>query len=176
MRVRITKAQAIEAIRTEPLLRPGAWTYFPDDAANRNNNAIGDDANCLVCAVGAVMRDLVDPKVSANQVDRVVTNTTYGYSIDLGDNPMRTSGGVSLEDSARVLLNLGKVWNALSVLFEGYCAKEGLPRRHKNIDLAGLERVRARLIAFVTAEFPDDWEIDLDRVPYRPGAAKEVTP
>lgn len=56
--VEITKQKIINAIKKEPL-KDGYW--FDRDADYLYKYSIKDHPNCVVCAVGAVMKNIIDP-------------------------------------------------------------------------------------------------------------------
>jgi hypothetical protein len=164
MTVRITKALALEAIRTEPLLASGTWA-----APMRRSVAniqVGDEQACKVCAVGAVLRDVLDPTKSFHTINAVATRQTSGDSI--------SGAGFTRELTLHVvqrLLKQGRVWNALSVLFEGFTSL----LRNGDAEFKDEAAVRDAVCSFVEAEFPDDWELNMDPLLARPGVIKEVT-
>ncbi len=172
MTVRITKAMAIEAIRTEPLLRSGSWA-----ASIRETEAgatVGNEKDCKVCAVGAVLRDVLDPELELRAIHSLALNLTRGHAI--------TDGGLTrgeVESSTRSLVKRGKIWNALSVLFEGYSYLKRLytdnPASGQPKVFLDSEEIREAVCKFVEAEFPEDWEISMDPDIARPGVIKEVT-
>jgi hypothetical protein len=162
MTVRITKAQAIEAIRTEPKLRPGSWA---SPTSSTNSPKVGDETNCRVCAVGAVLRDLLNPALFYGAIqDAAAANTEDHIYTALGFTRE------AVEAETRALLQKGAVWNALSVLFEGYFGL--IPRPGA---LGTTEQIQEAVCGFVDAEFPEDWALDICPELLRPGVTKEVT-
>jgi hypothetical protein len=169
VKVRITKAQAVEAIRTETLLTHGDWiSYLSDDQKL---------ATCRVCAVGAVLRSLLRPDVQPPVLNRLAKYNTFGeLSV-----PNRCTIALS-EEATHGLLSRGKVWNALSTLFEGYwrlynsqCVLPPDEREFGNRDA-----IRERVVTFVETHFPEDWELDdvgcgSDADVFKPEAVKEVS-
>jgi hypothetical protein len=164
VRVRITKAQAIEAIRTEPSLQAGVWASPKTGTSpyyiGLDQLRASDTEQCHVCAVGAVLRQLLDETNSAGTIGVVAGRNTSG-----GDVRPEATRLVAFVAQARRHLKGGRVWNALSIIFEGY---SNLKSRAAT--------AREDTIAFVEAEFPDDWELDSQDASLREGVAKEVTP
>jgi hypothetical protein len=166
MTLRITKAMALEAIRTEPLLKAGSWAAVgPVDQLERVQ--VGDEKVCHVCAVGAVLRDVLDPGLSFRVIRDVAVHQVKNAPIT-GSTVSRAV----IESQARELVDRGRIWNALSVLFEGY----DVMRLYQTPEFPDSATVRREVCSFVEAEFPDDWELDLDPSLLRPGVAKEVIP
>jgi hypothetical protein len=176
VKVRITKAQAIEAIRTEPLLAPGRWIKRNLYASSTLQTGVteparlllGDETFCQVCAVGAVLRDVLDPRQGMNALHDVASHATDG---DI--NNVAAASPEPIHDRVRTMVARGKVWNALSVLFEGHAALAQLHFDGENPP-AALEKLKADVCSFVDAEFPEDWTIDTLDVPVQPHV-KEVT-
>lgn len=96
------------------------------------------DKHCTVCAVGAVMRaaKFVNEKISVASVRN--TNSYYSKDHDL-----------------YLCLAAGKHLSALSIFFEQICPEHGATKK-----------VRERLVAFVTAHFPDTLTLIGDRDAY----------
>lgn len=183
--VNVTKNRIIKAIRNEPALAAGSWAtissaafkkmtakdhkfedrsrYSQDVLENMPRNLKTKD--CAVCAVGAVMREILDPKQSLNNIswaaeasvqDSNYTVASFGsdfYNLD------------ELEETALQILQDGVAMNALSYLFEGLDSyyKEGLKLEH-NVPLSGryIGIIRKRVIKFIDKNFPKTIQIDID--------------
>ncbi len=176
MKVRITKAQAIEAIRTEPLLAAGHWIRRNDDEGESPNALVlGDEKFCQVCAVGAVLRDVLAPDQPLMRLLSVAERATW-----LGISKTLPVNQVDLELRTRETLDKGQVWNALSILFEGHVTLLRNSGAAKVNDYGNLlpqymEQVRAVVCQFVDQYFPEDWTVDvLDNMVL--AHVKEVTP
>ncbi len=168
MTVRITKAQAIEAIRTEPLLATGAWAGRLRDVDVK----AGDETSCKVCAVGAVLRDLIRPELSYQAIKSTALTNVEGQAYTAFSHDKKR-----VEEQVRGLILKDAVWNALSVLYEGYsvCQVWDPNTDRCTPTFADQQAVREAVCQFVEAEFPDDWELIIEANYVRPGVAKEVT-
>lgn len=134
--VTITKAQILEAIAEEPLA-PKHWAWEP--ILYSHNDPVADEKDCNVCAVGAVMRRVM-------RVPTIRGNTGY-----LRDVCAYVANGAASD--WRYYLGEKEYLTALSARFEGLGG--GLCEYD-------LTKVRAILSAWVTEEFPDSFEQDIN--------------
>jgi hypothetical protein len=174
--VRITKNRIMKAIKNEPALRPGSWIDIMKVYEKSGNVQVGGwefmnkvnakDKECSVCAVGAIMRDILDPTSTARKLDSAAAQATSGSAIhfDSYENDLSRSAIIK---RAKEDVFKGRYMNALSVLFEGLGELKGGWESLTPRDIAGLRR---SAIAFVKKNFPHSVEIDIDGAK----AAKDV--
>jgi hypothetical protein len=171
MKIRITKAAVIKAIREEPLLSQGyGWAMFRGDGvcwltqtAARGAKAKDPDVPCGVCAVGAVLCSVLSSKGSDRNVNQLV-----GYNY-IGCGPIEgyTSRDCwrrtpverrQLRIQARLvvmnLLEAGRPLDSLSCIFE---TESNLSPR----------TARSRTVAFVREHFPSAIELEVGGIPLK---------
>jgi hypothetical protein len=127
--VTITKEQILQAIAEEPL-KAGCWVT---------------NDGCHVCAVGGVMRQVLNIKNTAK--NRAMLYDAAHYVSKHGSQYGFASDG----DFDAALLN-SCYMTALSAKFENLCVG-----RHTQIDA-----IRKELAAWVTEHFPDSFEQDIN--------------
>lgn len=121
--MKITKAQVIEALTKEPFLKAGDWAY-------------GDDPNCPVCAVGAVIRYSM-PGLAVRDLRRVALSIC-------------AFGSATMKESVQDELGEKRYLNALSCYFEGLAEDRGdIYEAENHNDL------RTEVIQFVQEHFPE---------------------
>jgi hypothetical protein len=177
VKIRVTKAEILKAIREEPMLAPGWWVaHVAMTSQNQTRQAIpealtlGQTDVCKVCAVGAVLRRVLPPEVLAKEAYDVAVNAVTGDDC----TPMNAYSEESvLADARRVLAR--SPWNALSYAFEGLCRVHGGLHPYAGLAPEPLAKVREALAKFVEEEFPEDLPLYLGSTapkdPY-----KEFTP
>jgi hypothetical protein len=173
--VRITKQHVLDAIRKEPLLRSGSWVYLrqlPDDDEPVRVN----DPRCAVCAVGAVMRNVIDASAPYLRIDDAAKAATdhagrvtpaWDYDDDYKPvDPATTTIEQALEEADE-----GEHMAALSTYFEGQVAlaETELGRGAYDFTYADWDVIRARVLAFVGEHFPDTLDVEIDGAPPAPG-------
>lgn len=157
--VEITKQRVIKAIKEEPLLRGGSWFAFSDNAPDDFDFKllVGDKKNCTVCAVGAVLRDVLDKQSLAFDIDDAVDGC-----IDQGLPISDLSSYESIEDTLKALLIDKHYMNALSVLFETSWDKAMEKNDYNDLSRHQIYRIKQKLIKFVQKNFPAKIQIDID--------------
>lgn len=140
--MKVTKAQVLKALCEEPLWG-GHW-ITPGGSTEE-----GWDLTCSVCALGAVIRQVVRPP-DWRTLESIALDLTEGEPIDANlIDPLR---------KAARLVARGFPWNGLSVAFEALW----WPRRHQEDATEAPEAdesVRAEIIAWVEEHFPEEAEI-----------------
>lgn len=132
--MKVTKAQIIEAIKTEPL-RAGSW-YTTEG-----------DGTCSACAVGAVLR-----------------NACKMYYSDIEDHALGKYKSHSSYPDEMLLNSLfqeGRYMEALSCFFEDACenASDEENCYSDEISKSAMSEIRQRTIEFVEKNFPDEVSI-----------------
>jgi len=159
--IKVSKSRIMKAIRTEPFLLAGHW-------ANYSGEELVGDKNCSVCAVGSVLRDVLDENQNAEMITKAA-NKTIDYTLSVG--PRGGLEALNLKDiheSAKCLANIGMYMNALSTYFESLWEMTvHRNRRNDNYNSYNLSRhqvyrIRQKLLKFVQAEFPSSIEINID--------------
>jgi hypothetical protein len=104
--VEVSKAEIIQALRTEPV-RPGNWITIEDDDGPLIATAADtiDDPRCTVCAVGGVFRRILAPH---NTIERVRKHLQGLHRIGF------VMGGHRVQKE----LDEGNYLNALSCFYE----------------------------------------------------------
>lgn len=152
--MKITRAQIIKAIKTEPL-EGGQWinrTYDADGYISQLYwDRPADVQECKVCAVGAVLRSCV-PGITPNRI------------IDFGSGLYYSDGGIGASatdirqarDEVRdeLALNNPNYILMLSRMFESYW-------RHYQDDRRQLGYTRKALVKFVQNNFPKSITVTL---------------
>lgn len=176
--VRITKNRVLKAIKNEPIknLKAGSWMdllnsteLFTGNICELRNKSIKDD-NCSVCAVGAVLRNILDPNCSAfdpstaadSAVEVATPNWTYGATKE------------GLKEEALEFIHNDKCMSALSIYFEGLCCLKinaDLNLNHMSTGAAKramtpkqLAPIRRSVLSFVEKNFPSHITIDIDGI------------
>jgi hypothetical protein len=152
--VEVSKEQILAAIENEPLLMPGAWITTLSDHV------------CGVCAVGAVMRNVVKRRDDPDAITNAASAATrYGVSGSPGisDDADIDENLAFVREEAHELL-AENAMNALSVFFEGVCDVYGLTYLNAHTDTEALTAVRTETSRFVRTCFPRVVAIDIDGV------------
>ncbi len=187
MKIRITKAEVLKAIKEEPLLSPGWWfshrtvgAYDPSPVLE--GMTAGDTTNCKVCAVGAVFRRTLRDNLPALDANDILKSNLRGIHISADG----ANGKLQMQERARRELRHGHHWNALSVMFEGLCDLYDVKSAPVYMDspddtadraalFASLTKVREELAQFVTETFPDDLTMEVPDSGTLKGPYKEFT-
>ncbi len=177
---RISKQDVIEAIRTEPLLAPGSWMTTWD----KDNDSTGDwsslegtttssapnpSVECRVCAVGAVIRRIIDTDTPLSK-GRFFINENLNFSYNV-----TSLGLVPKEELFQrgAALAKHKPWNALSIVFETLAQTHGLKAPNRGANRAryreALQNVRTDLVEFVEKHMPEDLVFNSKCMPVKPG-------
>ncbi len=177
--VEVTRSRILKAIKTEPIktLRPGQWVGYPRGFSWNKTVA---EKSCSVCAVGAVMRNVLDPSQSYEWIDNAARQATDIGGLILAPhyNDLKykvNPSGVGfirkvltkrqmvtqLKKSALKYLNEKNCMAVLSYLFEGLCgiASKGHYDKLTNTQLANIRR---SVYSFVKNNFPHKVKIDID--------------
>lgn len=134
-KVKLTRAEIILAIKTEPL-SPGTWI-----------NGEPDEKDCQVCAVGGVLRRRYGDVMDEDELNSLANDlTNYGAAAPDDDEDK--------QDVLSRLLGRDSYLNALSYKFEWLCDDAGIEEEdiiRKN------NRVRADLVAWVRKNLPKEF-------------------
>ncbi len=149
--IRVTRHQVLKALKTETKLRGGAW--LSTDVVFTGMTVASP--HCQVCAVGAVLRAVLDPDQPSVAILRAADAATAGAraAIDLE----------CAEEFKPLLASLlkQKLWlNALSLLFEYEVAL--LDLTYHVLDPATRAVIRRKLARFVLRHFPRSFKVDID--------------
>lgn len=137
MRVSMTKARVMRALKEQPEFSHGNWCLPSDEYVwDPSRLRIKDDPNCQVCAVGAVLRHVLAPGTELSGVEDVALEATSDGDAVFGDPKAEAAAGRYL--------------TALSCYFEQ------LPH-----DLS-TATVRRRLLGFVERHFPAKIVVDIN--------------
>ena len=165
--VKISKEKIIKAIEKEPLktLRAGSWCG--DGYSDDMSAAIKDSSkSCSVCAVGAVMRNVLLDK---NQPIYMISDAAAAAVSDA--DPMAGFGSLT-EIRSRALYQLRENKSpmaALSSYFEGvwqFYAEKALESNpeccYAEPSREDVKLIREKTVAFVKRHFPKHVEVDID--------------
>jgi hypothetical protein len=197
--VRITKQHVLDAIKKEPLIRAGSWVglvvnddkhdivvFKPESGQGYDiANTRITDPRCCVCAVGAVMRSVIDASANIESIhyaamaaiesgDRVEPDFDETYN-EVGDTEdleeLRRAETETIADQAHHEIVCGEYMSALSVYFEGQATlrADALGKDRHDLTNDDFEVVRAQVAAFVAEHFPETMEIEIDGAPPAPG-------
>lgn len=149
--VRISKQRIIEAISSEPLrnLRSGDWA-LPEESQALTVGA----KDCPVCAVGAVMRAVLDPE---QDPDWLYSAAVASTSVE---TPLCAGGLEGVIPSKREVKKAPMV--ALSGFFEQECADAKRRTHSFGLSRHQMRRIRKKVIEFVEENFPPTMLIDID--------------
>lgn len=180
-KVNVTKARIARAIAKEPVLTPGAWASMVKDAKARldpDDLYTGFDEtmlkklktkskDCAVCAVGAVMRDILDPSQNAcaieNASEQAVTGPSgYLHEFDIAPVIYTKEDRKGLYKNAKETVAAGAPMAALSMLFEGLSSYYRQQRNSRELTTRDLAQIRRSVVAFVQTNFPYKVTIDID--------------
>lgn len=132
--MKVTKSQIIEAIKTEPL-RAGSWY------------SVELNGSCLVCAVGAVLRNAC--KMDYFNIERFAS-ANY-----------KTNTHPATPEMMGHLLENNRHMEALSCFFEDACAEASWNEdtTPENISKESMSEIRKLTVDFVEEYFPDEVSI-----------------
>jgi hypothetical protein len=144
--VRITKADLIEALRSEPInhFQAGQWAFNDQGQSTRE---LGDEReSCKVCAVGAIVRKVISSNNSVSAVcvisDSITAQAPIAYvSMD------------RMELFRDQLLADELYMNAISVMFESEC----YAARHPETLRKEMPNIIDRMISFIEERFPESF-------------------
>lgn len=163
MKIRLTKAQIIRALENEPITRLRAgYGWFSSRLANfrpRTVGTFGQTDDCYECAVGAVMRQVISPRLGLSRLNDAIGAATRGAGVT-PDEAFTTN---EVLDQARAELDAGRAMGALSIAFEGLWSLDVEDvTDERDEDDARADRVRAEVVAFVKGHFPPSVVVDID--------------
>lgn len=147
----LTKAEVIEALRTEPLLA-GTWiNHYVTKPRSDGTNV------CAVCAVGALLRKaLVSDRMIARRAEWLVGLNYSSILSYLGDRSMTVEELlIRLDKAVMPLLEKENFFDALSRYFET------LSEYHLQIPNREL---REHLVRFVEKNFPEELIMRLEHI------------
>jgi len=160
--IEVTKYRIKKAIKTEPLLKAGHWVNWVGD---RESTTVGDKKNCSVCAVGAVLREVLDDEQKSYMIDSAAETCINSDRLFLPDMAGRDEDW--LLEKAAVLCDDKAYMNGLSTYFEGLWrlaedrANDDYVSRHQ------VYRIRQKLLKFVTEHFPAKIILNINTNGYR---------
>lgn len=174
MKVMLTKQFIIETLRKEPL-EYGRW-FTNMDVGTYGTRKVKDQrkADCVGCAVGALMCNIVNP---TNSIRKIVDNVI---------EPSLGHGSCTFLSDAKDRVEQKRWIPALSSVFEGYSrlglrdsvlvdtklADEVLAWDDNEYRAVRAAIAKARTIAWVRQHFPDEIVLDLDGL--KPLAKKDT--
>jgi hypothetical protein len=147
--LRLPKSQVLKAIREESLLAPGSWVKRLPGSPWSDEVRVEDTKFCQVCAVGAVLRRVLDGELNYLVIDYTARqNVGKGY----GKGHYTTVEKLYEAGAARLGLEGEGPWTALSHVFET------LTTIHYDVtaNTVDIARVREDLCTFVERFFPED--------------------
>jgi hypothetical protein len=174
--VQISKKRLIKALENEPLrnLNPGAWV---DETLSPSGDIKAKD--CPVCAVGAVMRDVLSPATPLYEIDNAANAATEAWGVtmpvdrdkyDYATNKyvrVKVSNKMVLTEAAKDIKNSPMA--ALSQAFEGLC-ELAIERGANGLSRQQIARIRKALVGWVKKNYPNQVLIDINGA----SAAKDV--
>lgn len=161
--IKVSRKKIIDAIKSEPLetLKAGSFVHFKGSGGRAKVN----NADCSVCAVGAVMRQVLDSKQPATKIDHASYAALKGHS--------------AIDEDETECLNKGLYIAALSSFFEREYreymldvfsdatneVEDGEYINGATLDkkiMTAKRKIRAETIQFVKKNFPEDIFIEID--------------
>lgn len=195
--VRVTKADVIQALKTETHFVGGLWVALPADVdvlveGGEVDSAFLDEDDCFVapgsattplqsedchvCAVGAVLRRVLDPYTDGNRVFHAINRAAtsrFGYRV----TPSERDTEEKIFDRITAFVADKHYLAALSLQYEWLAAKQ-IGKDYFEDDYAhavdvdapvdtriGALSIREALITFVEDRFPEQLDIDIDARP-----------
>lgn len=159
MFIKLSKQQIIDAIRNEPMLRSGSWFQwdFPDVDAlcDESEVRLADVVVCGACAVGAVMRAVLDPLGKAVAVDNAASTSMGGRYVRVTPSSVASTEAEALDH-----IEKDRHMAALSVFFEGTWVKE--MGTEGSFDMDTVDVVKQKTIDFVEQYFPSAVVVDIN--------------
>lgn len=158
--ISVSRNKIIEAIRHEPVesLKGGAWV-------DERRGSKVKDKNCSVCAVGAVMRKVLDPKQSVVKI-RKAAMEALGNGEPTGDHYSEIEEGRYMaalscffEESFEE--NMRKMTEELQEHFNDTYLRDPVDHFRKMYNKA-VNQTRKDTIDFVKTNFPKEIKIDID--------------
>ncbi len=159
-RYRLTKAQVLKAIRDEVNLGSGKWmqTQLLPSEANRDRQ-IAEVQECKVCAIGAILRDILPPDTPLSRFDQTASQLAPGV------NPTYSCPTLwqvqNRMDAEQPYIRQGQVWSSLARVFENLWSYHHRPDVTTDADDVKRERVRADLLKYVEEAFPEDVQLSV---------------
>lgn len=158
--IQITRKRVLKAISSEPLklLKHGSFIWGSEDEFGNELNPSKIGKDCPVCAVGAVMRSVLDPNQSEERLCKVANNSMKSYCAE---------PEMDFEDKKQLAAEVDYIAKkapmaALSQMFEGLChlaerrSKTGYISRHQ------MRRIRQNLIVWAKRSLPETMKINLN--------------
>lgn len=159
MKIKITKALMIQAIKEEPFLGAGNWLNTDPFVPTLERAA-----SCRVCAVGSVLRRVLHP----NQRPMMLHNAARASLLFHKSLPDTFA---YFREEAMDLVNQAAWTSALSVFFEGitHAVFEGGDQFRLLMNDEDGQVIRNECRLFVEENFPDEMVIDIDGALPAPG-------
>jgi len=146
--VRITKADLIEALRSEPINNFQAGKWASNDQGLSTRDLADERESCKVCAVGAIVRKVISSNNSASAVCVISDSMT-------ANAPIACVSMDRMESFRDHLLADELYMNAISVMFESEC--HSLSSKSTNTVRKEMQNVIDRVISFIEERFPESF-------------------
>lgn len=178
----VSKQTILKAIKEETSFTNGAWSEFDGpysiDEYGVNDEPKVADKKCQVCAVGAVLRNVLDPDLNYSAIETVATRAVnHNFKMEPAyfyDNNDVETDARNLIAKAENLKDDRLYLNALSVYYEGLCKVRKHLTNQDDLSRHQLYRIKKKLLKFIEKHFPKRLNIDIDGVKPKKGM-KRVT-
>lgn len=163
--ISITKKRIMKAIKNEPAsnLRNGDWVHSAPDFLRYQDDRSIKEVDCPVCAVGAVMRSVLDKNQAILFVGRAAAaSMTGGQSapdIDMKTEPVSPEG---FKWTAFEMASQGFYMASISYLFEALCEMYKYENCCQRIPPLQMANIKRSVIAHIDRNFPYKIQIDID--------------
>lgn len=174
--VSVTKNRIIKAIMNEPVrnLRPGMWFMLD------GRESLAESKNCVVCAIGACFRSILDPNQDVSNFQRAIdaslrTGNWKKAGVEPGQLLYRsdftwdwgcTDDRKEIMKNAKELADCERYISSISYLFESLCQSYVNRNSHipstDEIPNSQMSNIRRSVAAFVRKNFPNRIQIDID--------------
>lgn len=162
MKIKLTKAQIVRALQTEPL-KAGSFVHFEEQDVELFKNKTG----CATCAVGSLLDCSIGSKQNAEKVSSIARQLTrWATFTDFSNDPVLDgtksvyrASTRELVAAARKIARQGNYLSALSSLFEALSERGNMTTES---GLAGYRLVNI-LVNFVKSEFPNRLVLDTNK-------------
>ena len=162
MKIEITKKRIKTAILEEPYFKAGSWVR---DTRDRQ---VGDRKSCSVCAVGAVLRSVLDDKQPAEMIKKAAAKAAprrFGIASIMDK--------ISRHKILKSQIRNEQYMNALSTYFESIWFEADRRTDEMEISRHQVYRIRKKLVKFVDKNFPRKIVVDIDGA--KPAKGMKVT-
>lgn len=170
----ITRARIAKALLNEPVLLPGTWVSMTEEFKETCETDYNSDGyyldqmpkdlktkDCSVCAVGAVMREILDPHQKLSAISKASSAATI-YGNFVGNGALTRYEMRRARKEALDILNSGNPMSALSYLFESLGDYYIMKSPSGKLRLRDIKAIRSAVVDFVEKNFPYKVTIDID--------------